>query len=178
MIDPRRAYEIFAAALDRAGEDRDAFVAAACGDDAALRDEVNNLLRVALDESVPALLLSGEAVAEPPSQVGQQFSHFRLIERIGIGGMGIVYRAERIDGVPQSVAIKLLIGEMAGPDFDEIPARSADTRPPRAPGRGAPDRHRYAEWPDVDCDRVRARHPHRCVLRPAKSADSASACSC
>jgi len=87
MIDPRRAYEIFAAALDRAGEDRDAFVAAACGDDAALRDEVNNLLRVALDESVPALLLSGEAVAEPPSQVGQQFSHFRLIERIGIGGM-------------------------------------------------------------------------------------------
>ena len=120
MIDPRRAYEIFAAALDRAGEDRDAFIAAACGDDAALRNEVNNLLRVALDESLPALLLSGEAVAEPPSQVGQQFGHFRLIERIGIGGMGIVYRAERIDGVPQSVAIKLLIGEMAGPDFERF----------------------------------------------------------
>ena len=117
MIDRRRAYEIFAAALDRAGEDRDAFVASACGDDAALRDEVYNLLRVALDGSVPTLLLSGEAVAEPPSQVGQQFGHFRLIERIGIGGMGIVYRAERIDGVPQSVAIKLLIGEMAGPDY-------------------------------------------------------------
>jgi tetratricopeptide (TPR) repeat protein len=39
---------------------------------------------------------------------GKTYGHFRLTTRIGEGGMGVVYRAERTDGVQQSVAIKLI----------------------------------------------------------------------
>lgn len=39
--------------------------------------------------------------------LGRDYGRFRLVELIGAGGMGVVYRAERIDGVKQCVAIKL-----------------------------------------------------------------------
>lgn len=117
MAERRRAYQLFVAALDKEGEDRRAFVANACGGDAILREEVETLLRAAAGDSIPtSALLSGLCV-EPESEIGKQFGNFRLTERIGIGGMGVVYRAERTDGVPQSVAIKLLLGEVAGPEY-------------------------------------------------------------
>jgi serine/threonine protein kinase/tetratricopeptide (TPR) repeat protein/TolB-like protein len=53
--------------------------------------------------------------------IGQKFSHYRIIEQIGAGGMGVVYRAydERLD---RTVAIKvlppdLLVGEAAQKRF-------------------------------------------------------------
>ena len=39
------AKDLFIAALEREGADRDAFLADACGQDAALRKEVDSLLR-------------------------------------------------------------------------------------------------------------------------------------
>ena len=44
------------------------------------------------------------------SLVGRRVGRFQLIERIGDGGMGVVYRAERVDGVAQAVALKLVSG--------------------------------------------------------------------
>ena len=117
MVERRRAYEIFVAALDKTDADRTAFVADACGGDQPLREEVEALLRAAEGDSMPTSALLGGAAEEPESEVGKVFGNFRLSERIGIGGMGVVYRAERVDGVPQSVAIKLLLGEVTGPDL-------------------------------------------------------------
>jgi serine/threonine-protein kinase len=117
MVERRRAYEIFVAALDKTDADRITFVADACGGDGPLRDEVEALLRAAQVDSMPTSALLGGAAEEPESEVGKVFGNFRLTARIGIGGMGVVYRAERVDGVPQSVAIKLLLGEVTGPDL-------------------------------------------------------------
>ena len=44
--------------------------------------------------------------------VGNQFGHYQILDRIGAGGMGVVYRAEDVR-LRRSVALKLLPGEDA-----------------------------------------------------------------
>ena len=110
MVDRRRTYEVFASALQREPAERDAFLSAQCGDDVELRREVESLLAVSARDAASTVIFREMPGGERESLIGRDFGHFRLVERIGMGGMGVVYRAERTDGVPQSVAIKLLIG--------------------------------------------------------------------
>jgi tetratricopeptide (TPR) repeat protein len=66
--------------------------------------------------------LFAEAIAAGPSErarsdVGLVIGPFRLAEQIGQGGMGAVYRAERVDGAfTQRVAVKLIDAALRSPD--------------------------------------------------------------
>jgi eukaryotic-like serine/threonine-protein kinase len=105
-----KVYRIFSAAMDAEPAQRDALIRAECQGDAALAAEVTALLgEVAHDTNAMGLVLGSEALTAPDLS-GQEFGRFRLQELIGKGGMGVVYRAVRTDGVPQNVAVKLLRG--------------------------------------------------------------------
>jgi serine/threonine-protein kinase len=87
--------------------ERERLIEEHCAGDASLRSEIDALLAVAA--SAPATGgLAGDAFAPEESLVGECFGRFRLVEHLGAGGMAVVYRAERIHDVEQSVAVKLV----------------------------------------------------------------------
>jgi eukaryotic-like serine/threonine-protein kinase len=106
--DRARAYQLFADALDYEGELREQFLTRECGADLRFRAEVDALLLIATRDTAATGTLLASPVRYTEELAGQTYGHFRLTVRIGEGGMGVVYRAERTDGVQQSVAIKLI----------------------------------------------------------------------
>ncbi len=103
-----------------------AFIAAACGDDAALRERVEELLSRDGDEF---RLMPTESFVRPLSiidSIPDRIGPYRVTGEIARGGMGAVVKAERDDGVfAQTVAIKLIRGDLASP---RAQARFAEER--------------------------------------------------
>ncbi len=101
----QRVKEILGEALDRPFTERAAYLKEVCGEDTALRLEVESLLLADEDSgtflTVPAI--------EASNAIGWRLGPYRTLEVVGQGGMGAVYRAVRDDDeFQQEVAIKLI----------------------------------------------------------------------
>ena len=64
------------------------------------------------------------SLAEPVPGM-TRIGHYRIVRRLGAGGMGVVYLAEQDEPVHRQVALKVV---RAGTDSDEIVARFASER--------------------------------------------------
>jgi len=117
-------------ALARPESERALFLEESCAGDAELRREVESLLRHAGSAAdafessalewteVLSLVESERSRADHDDELGTRIGPYRLIEKIGSGGMGNVYRAVRDDReFEQTVAIKRI---KRGLDTDEI----------------------------------------------------------
>jgi len=117
---------LFASALEREPAERSAFLRDACGADQALLVEMEGLLlSYESEKSLPDEERPGVSVA------GQRVGPYKLIRRIGVGGMGSVYLAVRADDTfNKRVAIKLV---RQGIDTDAVLRRFRQERQILAP---------------------------------------------
>ncbi|HXV91641.1 MAG TPA: serine/threonine-protein kinase [Gemmatimonadales bacterium] len=108
-----RVLDLFSAALERSGAERQAFIDAAGAADPALAREVRSLLD-AHERGGPVPDPEPAATPLPPSL--QWVGPYRLLRELGRGGMGTVYLVERTgEGFTQTAALKLLRADFADP---------------------------------------------------------------
>ena len=107
---------VLAAALEKTPEERRAYLDQACTEP-ALRDEIESLI-AAHDQGGGSFLESPEKEGTEVLESGTRLGQYEILERIGEGGMGVVYRA-RDARLGRTIAIKILPGPFSS-DGDQL----------------------------------------------------------
>ena len=117
LKNPAIAENLFAQAIAIPAAGREAFVVESCRGDLSLENELRQLLDShARNQSDPFILdrplaiapLTSNAVAAIAEKTGDIIGRYKLLEKIGEGGMGVVYMAEQVEGVRRHVALKII----------------------------------------------------------------------
>src|ERR1043166_7228045 len=111
-----REEALFQAAVQLTGAERAAFLNGAClGDNAqrqrleallAAHDQPDNLVPTQAEAARPTIKL--DLADAPDETVGQTLGRYKLLERVGEGGCGVVYVAEQTEPVRRRVAVKVI----------------------------------------------------------------------
>lgn len=126
---PLSERELFLAALEKPDAERAAFLAAACARDPGLRQRVEALLHE--EQSLGGFLETPVLKTEvlPPAgdlprpeseKPGDRIGRYKLLQKIGEGGCGVVYMAEQEEPVRRRVALKII---KLGMDTKSVVAR-------------------------------------------------------
>ena len=115
-MNPSHEEALFTLALAKPADARAASLDRECGSDAALRARLEALL-TAHEQPDPLLATKNEAarptikreLADAPDEaVGQTLGRYKLLERVGEGGCGVVYVAEQTEPVRRHVTLKVI----------------------------------------------------------------------
>jgi serine/threonine protein kinase/WD40 repeat protein len=129
-VDPshEREQALFILASAKPVEERAAFLDRECGQDKALRARLEALFaaheqsKTILDgpDSQVKASLKPEFSDPPDETIGQRIGHYKILEKIGEGGCGMVYVAEQTEPVRRRVALKVI---KLGMDTKQVVAR-------------------------------------------------------
>ncbi|MHC4071497.1 MAG: protein kinase domain-containing protein, partial [Planctomycetota bacterium] len=117
--------QVFAEALEKSIEERPAYLNEACSEDADLRAEVEELLKAheQAGDFMEAPAIEAEVTLEdtaPTEGHGTVIGRYKLLEKIGEGGFGVVWAAEQKKPVKRRVALKII---KLGMDTKQVVAR-------------------------------------------------------
>jgi serine/threonine protein kinase/tetratricopeptide (TPR) repeat protein len=124
VADANRIIDLLHEAKARpAGAEREHFLAEACGQDAALKEQILSLLQAEAKEGESDFLRITRIIRQniaPTEKPGDRIGRYKLLEQIGEGGCGVVYVAEQQEPVRRRVALKVI---KLGMDTNQVIAR-------------------------------------------------------
>ncbi len=104
----RRASELFLACCQKTGEERAAFLNESCGEDRELIEQVEGMLE--FEERRPEFLAASAVrgvLSARDDKLPASIGPFRILRKLGQGGMGAVYEAQQ-ESPHRTVALKVL----------------------------------------------------------------------